>query len=1022
MTVVSQTREEGTRGPGQARAIIRRKLLPPPLADRLVPRERLTLRILSMLEHSPVLAVAATAGSGKTTAVALALRDITRPVAWLSLDGTESAAGRLLVYLEAAVEASVPEAHQVATDALSAGIPIGEAAGLFAESLHGSDLVLVLDNVERILSSEQSVAVLSAVARYLPEGVNLLLLSRTAVSLDPGSTGERGRLCQLGETDLAFDLEEAGAALRLVGHPDIDVEQAVRATGGWVTGVLFEGWRAQPPPGQSTSTESLFDYLETHILTGLTAAERHFLTHSSVLPEITTEGAVALGLLDAAAIMASLRARHLPVAWSPDGTRLTPHPRFREHLAQLLDREDPEGQARLRRRYASLLLDRGEREEAVDVLLRLGDTDAAWQAAASALPTLVDRMDFAPAARWLDALNATDRTPTPQTAAVILRVAFALEQPGRGVEILDRHGRGWLSELAATGTTESDEALVLAIWCLWHVGRLAEAGEIAGELAPGRPREIALTLLALSRDEVPPAFPDFSTAPSGPLDSMLMRIAYSRGRLEGLDEPGARGPWRTVLGAPWVVAGLRATGRIEQAMAMYEFRRDATQPLWLHAFDAVDLMLDLGRGEDAWRALERGRARVAETGSQVYDVLVLLTEAKLCLRLSRDPEAAERALAQAEARGAAGHAFIRELAELWTGLALLLRGRDAAARDVLRRCVDGMQRGNRRLELATAAAYLAEAEWRTGDEDSSDASAALALAVATEQGSQHLLLTALTDVPAVASRSADAEPTRMSPWHEITALLSDQAVIQVPGHSPRLVFEEFGEPQLLVDGRPAQPRLSKSLELLAFLIDAPDRQATRQELLDGLFAGRNDAAGRSYLRQALYRLREVLPEELTPTQSGDRYRLPGPDLVNGTAQTVLGWLAEAGRQDGEIRLRTLTRALARTERGPFLAPLSSPWVDARREEIEERITTAQLDRGRVALSLGRYREARDAVEAALRRDPYREQGWRLSLSLAQASGNDDAVLALYQRYVATMRDLGVPPSAEVHRLVTRLRR
>jgi LuxR family maltose regulon positive regulatory protein len=31
------------------------------------------------------------------------------------------------------------------------------------------------------------------------------------------------------------------------------------------------------------------------------------------------------------------------------------------------------------------------------------------------------------------------------------------------------------------------------------------------------------------------------------------------------------------------------------------------------------------------------------------------------------------------------------------------------------------------------------------------------------------------------------------------------------------------------------------------------------------------------------------------------------------------------------------------------------------------------------------------------------------------------VLALYQQYVATMRELGMPPSAEVHRLVTRLR-
>lgn len=62
------------------------------------------------------------------------------------------------------------------------------------------------------------------------------------------------------------------------------------------------------------------------------------------------------------------------------------------------------------------------------------------------------------------------------------------------------------------------------------------------------------------------------------------------------------------------------------------------------------------------------------------------------------------------------------------------------------------------------------------------------------------------------------------------------------------------------------------------------------------------------------------------------------------------------------------------------------------------------------------------VDEVLRVSPDREQAWQLAISLAHASGRDDTVLALYQRYMAAMRDLGVAPSAEVHRLVTRLRR
>jgi DNA-binding SARP family transcriptional activator len=109
-------------------------------------------------------------------------------------------------------------------------------------------------------------------------------------------------------------------------------------------------------------------------------------------------------------------------------------------------------------------------------------------------------------------------------------------------------------------------------------------------------------------------------------------------------------------------------------------------------------------------------------------------------------------------------------------------------------------------------------------------------------------------------------------------------------------------------------------------------------------------------------------------------------------------------------------------RGPYLAPITSDWVLFRRNEIDEMMNAARIDAARLAYRLSRYREARDLLEEALRIDPYREQAWQLMISLAYATGSDDAVLRIYQRYVATMRDLGVPPSGEVQRLVKQLRR
>ena len=855
-------------GPGP-RAVIQRKLAPPVLGDRMVERVRVTKRIRAHLGQANVLAVYAAAGSGKTTAVAMALRDLGRPAAWLSLDGTESAAGRLLLYIEAAVTPHAPAASGVATDALAAGILIGEATGLLAETLQGTGLVLVCDNAERIIGSDQALTVLSALARYAPADVGIVLISRTALPLDTGSTGELNRVAEVTGPDLVLDLQEAAEAARLSGRPASDAAETIRRTGGWVAGVLFADEVAADGPRR------LRDYLTTHVLAGLSEQERRFLVCTSLLDVVTIDDALALDLEDATRVMASLRRRHLPASW-PDDRTLVVSPQLRDHLRKLLAEDDPDQVKRLRLRHARLLVRRGEQEEAVHAFLAVGAVDEAWTQAAQVLPHLIERMDFEPAARWLDELQTSARWLSPRIGAIVLRVAFALEQAGRGVELFTRHGHRWVAELAADDPDGSGEALVLLTWCLWHAGRTADAEQVADLLPPGRTRDIAFTMIALSRDVPPPALPAFATTRPGPLDGLLMRLAFLRGRLAGLDDPDSHGPWRGVLGVPWVIAGLRATGRIEQAMALYEAHRDDAQPLWLHSLDAVELMLDLGRGEDAWRALRHSRELVAATGSQIYRVQLQLMEAKVCLRLHHDPEAAHRALDEAEASGASRHAFTRESAWLWRGLAFLLRHRDAEARDVLQRCVQSMRQADRMLEIPTAACYLAEAHWRLGDEDASDESAALAISAAQQRGCVHLLLAALSDVPGVALRGADTESGRLSPWRELTASLANGRPITAAGRAPRLLLEDLGEPELRLDGEAVTPRLRKSVELLAYLLARPDHEASRPELHAALFDSENEAAVRSYLRQALYRLREVLPDDLSPTLRGDRFRLPGP--------------------------------------------------------------------------------------------------------------------------------------------------
>src|SRR3954468_10803992 len=134
--------------------VIRSKLAVPPLADRLVPRPRVAGLIARLVDrHRPVW-VTATAGAGKTTAVVQAAGLLDRPLAWLTLDGTDTAPGRLLVYLEAAVVSQVTDAQGIVGAALPARIPHAEVAGLLAEAVGDTPLLLVIDGLEQFAADD----------------------------------------------------------------------------------------------------------------------------------------------------------------------------------------------------------------------------------------------------------------------------------------------------------------------------------------------------------------------------------------------------------------------------------------------------------------------------------------------------------------------------------------------------------------------------------------------------------------------------------------------------------------------------------------------------------------------------------------------------------------------------------------------------------------------------------------------------------------------------------------------------
>jgi ATP/maltotriose-dependent transcriptional regulator MalT/DNA-binding SARP family transcriptional activator len=1000
-----------SRGVTSPPRIIRGKLSVPGIAERVVTRSRLTALIGGLVASRRVTLVVATAGSGKTTAVVQALAGCAQPVTWVTLDSIDAATGRFLAYLEAAVGEHAPDAKGVATSALAARLPHADAA----------ELVVVMDGLESLCdeAGAHSLAALGTFIRYASPSVRFVLVSRVGVPLGvAGFTGLEG-FVTVAENDLAFTAPEAREALHAAGSREFEVDDVMTATGGWVAGVLFEAWRsAAHVAGTGGEADPLHGYLASEILAKLTDDERELLILGSLLGEITASRATALGIADAGNLLVSLRAKHLPVTWSTGATyAMRCHPRFREYLATLLLRRGADELSRVRIAHGRLLMAEGHHQEAVEEFLAVQARADAVDAAELAIGGVIERLDLAVADRWLTTLAHQGGGESLRLAEAAMAVAVARENFDLAADVADR--------LLSDGTRDalarsSDTAASMMVWVYWHLGRVDDARQVLGQAhdtAPVRAVRYLMDLVEIG-PQGPTASPPLT---GGPMDALVRRVDYSQGRLsQVLDAPTSA--WSMSVSAPWLVGGLRATGRLQEALELYEAGPGDWSAAWMQGMVVPELMIDLGRSDEARAALARGRQQIRTSGSLVFLWLSWMIEAKLELRMHRNVAAASAILDRAEQAGARRYAFLAELMDTWRGLAFLHAGEPGDARICLRRAVTSMEAADRILELPAAAVYLAEAHWRLGSAAEADEAADRALRAAAQQGSNHQLLLALTDFPAVVSRRLDAEADSDSPWHRLGRSLLDSGVPVDMTAELTLRVREFGELTMTIDGRPAKPRIAKSVELLAYLASTPSPEATREDLMTVLFEGRDDDSARSYLRQVVHRLREMLPAGSGPAFSGRTLRFTAPVALSSESVALERHISRAGRLRGAEQVGAIAAAIEIADGGEYLPGVDSVWAQERRTYLSSLTSKARLQAAHIQYEHEQFLEAERLAHQALAQDPYQESAWRLLMRIGSAVGDEDRVITAYRHCQLALAELGATPSDSTRRLLDQLRR
>jgi DNA-binding SARP family transcriptional activator len=995
--------------PPLAPNLIRRKLQVPELPDHFAGRARVRSLVSGALKSGRVVVVAAAAGSGKTSAIVDSCAHERRPVAWLTVDRPDSAPGRLLTYLEAAIGGSRPSASRVATTALAAGAPHAEAAGLLAQATGDEPIVVVLDEFERLGQSPQAWAVIEALIRYASPQTSIVLVGREDPPVDVVAAAARRSVVWLDDDALAFTVDEAARALVKSGRHDTDPSVAVERAGGWVAGVLFQD-------GPAGGVGGLHDYLAAQVIDRLPGELKNFMITTSLLDQVTPERAGALGYTDAASRLAALRPLHLPVVWSDDSAAMTCHTAIREHLLALLRTRDAEEVRELRRLHARLLAAEGHHEEAVEEFVKAGAVEEGLPSADRAILAAVRRMDFAVAERWLLALAEHD---TAGLTVGRLLIALARDDIVRAVAIADRareHHR------ETPRSVDSERAAYLMAWSYFHQARWHDIEEVMlGISSPAAIDALRLGIGVLGGPGADRLVPCPPAPVNGPAEALINIGKYGYGRLTELTET-SESSWDASVRKPWSIAALRALGHTQEALDAYRAsEQSGTSRITMLTFVGADVLIDAGLHDEARRVIEESTRLAVASGSLIFQGAARLSEAKYRLRVARDPAAAHAALDTPElARAVNGYARMGEIAAMWRGLAYLLEERNEEALECLQSAAHSMSASERILELPTAGVYLAEAEWRSGNEDASDRAADLALDAARRQGSNHLLLQALDDVPAVLTRRLDAELETVSVWHEIGRARMSRTGSGAAEQRAPIVLHEFGCRELVVAGQEVKLPIGKSYELLSYLVTRPGERISRDALLGVLFDGRQDPSSRSYLRQAIRWLKSALPDDIL---SVDAYAVTLIDdgRVVTDATNMERELAEAAGLRGEARLDATLVAVAAHERGVFLPGVRAGWADQRELELIHLVTEARSQAASIALEASRHALAIRLARHVLAEDPARESAWQTIMRAAEAQGDQDGVIHAYRECERALAELGTVPSPTTRRLLDRLR-
>ena len=939
--------------------------------------------------------------------------------------------------------------------------------------------VLVLDDYHFVDTVPEIREFIGSFVQQVSENCHLVLSSRRLpVLTDMTLLVAREQVGGFDLEKLSFSSDEIRALFEKnykVKLSNEEVENLFIQTEGWITGLhLSQNKSTRNIPGLGSAARmmgiGLAEYFEQQVLTQQPVEIRTFLLQTSFLDAFDSELCEAvLGVGNWQRLMGTVISNNLFVqSVGKKATWIRYHHLFQEFLQNRLKEEDPIQARQILARLSEVYEERDEWEKAYQIYNQFGDLDSLAGLVERAGSSMIQQGRFTTLDGWLTGLPEKHVNGSPGLISLKGIIAATKGQVRLGLELVDKAleglktnqnqqgfaftlvRRAWIQRLLgnySASIADADEVIRLCAKNQTLDNILAEALRMKGfgfhRLGQSKQaisylqQSLSIFIKLENKDNIALVQMEMGIIHRSIGENAIAKELYLKA-LHIWEESGDLVSQADIYNNLGVLH--HTNGEYEKAVQAFEQGLVCTRRSGYVRLESLilaslgDLYVELDDHEMALQAYEHAE-RIAHQIDYRYLLNYLALSIAGVLRLQEDFKKARLLLNDAKIWVEESQSTSEQgLYRLESGKLYLATGNLNQAIQELKTAVFDFSQGGLIKEACSSRLWLAAAYSQQDDLDSARMEIFTAINAETLSRVGYPLsitayqsraqLSKLLDDPQVGSILSDLMHQAETVEAFVPKLRKHlrQQFSTIPTPSPRMIIRSLGKGSVRVNGKlvtSSQWKTQSVRELFYYLLTTP-QPVTKEEIGGMFWPELSPQQLKTRFKNEIYRLRRALGQD-TILFDGEFYYFNKNLDYEFDVDIFKAGLENARISQNMDEKISHYQAAVNVVHGLFLEDVGSLWVMTEREHLNQEYLSALLSLSRLYLGIGHERNALQACQQLLARDPCYEEAHRLIMQIYDLLGDRPAVVRQYQTCKATLKTvLGLSPSPKTEELFRQL--